>query len=100
MNPTADRVMDERFTRQRGREQSERAARAEAAALRAERQRRMAGTNPNEEGEGEESVDTHPGDLVFTLRAKVHPLFRRKGDKDLEVFAGTVPAGDVVRQSS
>ena len=48
--------MDERFTRQRGREQSERAARGEAAALRAERHRRMAGTDPNEEGEGEEGA--------------------------------------------
>ena len=45
--------------------------------------------------EGDETVDTHPGDLIFTLQAKSHPIFRRKGDKDLEVFAAAVPAGMV-----
>jgi DnaJ-class molecular chaperone len=48
------------------------------------------------EAEGEETVDTHPGDLIFTLTAKPHPTFRRKGDKDLELFAGTVPPNTVV----
>lgn len=45
--------------------------------------------------DGDETVDTHPGDLIFTLRAKPHPVFRRKGEKDLEVFAA-VPAGMAV----
>jgi curved DNA-binding protein CbpA len=46
--------------------------------------------------EGDETVDTHPGDLIFTLRAKPHPVFRRKGEKDLEIFAAAVPAEDIV----
>lgn len=41
------------------------------------------------EDEGEESVDTHAGDLVFTLYSKPHPVFKRVGDKDLEVFVHT-----------
>lgn len=48
------------------------------------------------DGDGDETVDTHAGDLIFTLRAKPHPVFRRRGDKDLEVFAAAVPHGDVV----
>lgn len=31
------------------------------------------------EGEGEEAVDTQPGDLVFVLRQKPHPVFKRAG---------------------
>jgi DnaJ-class molecular chaperone len=46
--------------------------------------------------EGDETVDTHPGDLIFTLRSKPHPVFRRKGEKDLEIFAAAVPAEDIV----
>jgi curved DNA-binding protein len=46
--------------------------------------------------EGDETVDTHPGDLIFTLRAKPHPVFRRKGEKDLEIFAAAVPAEDII----
>ena len=46
--------------------------------------------------EGEETPDTHPGDAIFILRATPHPVFRRRGDKDIEVFAAAVPAGDVV----
>lgn len=41
------------------------------------------------EEEGNESVDTHAGDLVFTLAVKPHPIFKRRGDKDLEVFVQT-----------
>ena len=47
------------------------------------------------EDEGEESVDTHPGDLVFTLRSKPHAMFRRSGDKDLEVFASALPQDEI-----
>lgn len=47
------------------------------------------------EDEGEESVDTHAGDLVFTLRSKPHPLFKRRGEKDLEVFASTLPQDEI-----
>lgn len=39
------------------------------------------------EGEGSETVDTHPGDLNFILRSKPHPLFKKKGTKDLELFS-------------
>jgi len=46
--------------------------------------------------EGDETVDTHPGDLIFTLRAKPHPVFRRRGEKDLEIFAAAVPAEDII----
>ena len=48
--------------------------------------------------EGDETVDTHPGDIIFTLRAKPHPVFRRRQgeDKNLEMFAAAVPAGDVM----
>jgi hypothetical protein len=38
-------------------------------------------------------VDTHAGDLVFTLQALPHPTLRRRGEKDLETFAGAAPAG-------
>lgn len=31
------------------------------------------------EEEGEETVDTQPGDLVLLLRQKPHPLYRRTG---------------------
>lgn len=31
------------------------------------------------EGEGEEAVDNQPGDLVFILRQKPHPVFKRSG---------------------
>lgn len=48
------------------------------------------------EDEGEESVDTHPGDLVFILRSKPHPVFKRKGEKDIEIFASTVSPSDIV----
>lgn len=48
------------------------------------------------EDEGEESVDTHPGDLIFILRSKAHPVFRRKGEKDIEIFASAVSPGDIV----
>lgn len=47
------------------------------------------------EEEGEESVDTHPGDLIFILKAKPHPVFKRSGPKDLEVFAAAVSQGSV-----
>ena len=47
------------------------------------------------ENEGEETVDTHPGDLVFILRAKSHRNIRRRGNNDLEVFAAAIP-GDVI----
>jgi curved DNA-binding protein len=46
--------------------------------------------------EGNETTDTHPGDLIFTLRAKPHPVFRRKGEKDLEIFAAAVPAEEII----
>lgn len=48
------------------------------------------------DGEGEETADTHAGDLVFTLRAKPHPVFRRRQDKDLEVYAGAAALGDAL----
>lgn len=48
------------------------------------------------ESEGNETVDTHPGDLIFTLRAKPHPSLRRKGAKDLETFAAAASSCDVV----
>eukprot|EP00887_Chlorella_sp_A99_P003997 scaffold11.g3997.t1 len=47
------------------------------------------------EGEGEEAVDTTPGDLVVTLRAKPHAAFRRSGAKDLTTFLGALRPGDV-----
>ncbi len=31
------------------------------------------------EEEGEETVDTQPGDLVLLLRQKPHPVYRRAG---------------------
>lgn len=31
------------------------------------------------EGDGEEAVDTLPGDLVLVLRQKPHPQYRRAG---------------------
>jgi len=37
------------------------------------------------ENEGDETLDTHPGDLVFTLRQKPHFQFKRIGVKDLEM---------------
>lgn len=43
------------------------------------------------EGEGNETVDTHPGDLIFTLAVKSNSHLKRRGDKDLEMFAGVVP---------
>ncbi len=48
------------------------------------------------EGEGEETADTHAGDLVVVLRQKPHPAFRRTGRKGLEVFAGAAAPGAVV----
>jgi DnaJ-class molecular chaperone len=49
------------------------------------------------EGEGAETVDTHPGDLIFILRTKPHPLFKKKGTKDLELFSRVphINKGDV-----
>lgn len=48
------------------------------------------------ENEGEETVDTHPGDLIVTLRAKPDRNLKRRGTKDLEVFAAAVPRDVVV----
>ncbi|KAL4443834.1 hypothetical protein ABPG75_011571 [Micractinium tetrahymenae] len=48
------------------------------------------------EGDGCEGVDTLPGDLVLVLRQKPHPVFRRVGDKDLEVFAQALAPGEVL----
>ncbi|KFM27972.1 DnaJ-like protein subfamily B member 4 [Auxenochlorella protothecoides] len=44
------------------------------------------------ESEGDETVDTQPGDLLVTLAAEPHPRFRRSGPKDLETFCGLLPA--------
>ena len=38
------------------------------------------------EDEGEETVDTHAGDLVFTVVVKAHPVWRRVGERGLELF--------------
>ena len=47
------------------------------------------------ESEGDETVDSLPGDLVFVLRTKPHPKFKRSGKKNLELV-GTPPSrGDV-----
>eukprot|EP00210_Caulerpa_lentillifera_P005867 g5611.t1 len=43
------------------------------------------GTQITFENEGEETVDTHPGDLVFTLRQKPDLHFKCIGVKDLEL---------------
>lgn len=47
--------------------------------------------------EGNESVDTHAGDLIFTLLVKSHPVFKRKGDKDLEMFVQTENQSDIMQ---
>ena len=49
------------------------------------------------EEEGNETVDTHAGDLVVTLRCKAHPVFRRSGDKDLEVFVQTENPNEILQ---
>ncbi|PRW60794.1 subfamily B member 4 [Chlorella sorokiniana] len=46
------------------------------------------------EEEGEETVDTQPGDLILLLRQKPHPLYHRVGAKDLEMFGGAAAAGE------
>lgn len=38
------------------------------------------------EDEGEETVDTHAGDLVFTLQVMPHGVYKRHGERGLEVF--------------
>jgi DnaJ-class molecular chaperone len=47
--------------------------------------------------EGNESVDTHAGDLIFTLAVRPHPLFKRKGEKDLEMFIQTGDPTDILQ---
>ncbi|GAB4822442.1 hypothetical protein N2152v2_009488 [Parachlorella kessleri] len=47
------------------------------------------------EGEGEEAVDTQPGDLHFVLRQKPHPVFKRSGRANLELFARALAPGDL-----
>ena len=45
------------------------------------------------EDEGEETVDTHAGDLVFTLVVLPHGLYRRHGERGLEVFVNVYDSG-------
>lgn len=47
--------------------------------------------------EGNESVDTHAGDLIFTLVVRPHAVFKRKGDKDLEMFIQTENPSDILQ---
>ncbi|GMH42097.1 hypothetical protein BSKO_10016 [Bryopsis sp. KO-2023] len=47
------------------------------------------------EGEGDEHVDTHPGDLVFTLKQKPHRSFKKMGKKNLEMRARAAVAGEI-----
>lgn len=46
------------------------------------------------EDEGEETVDTHAGDLVFTLQVMPHGVYKRHGERGLEVFVNVYDAGD------
>lgn len=52
------------------------------------------------EGEGNETVDTYPGDLIFTLAVKSNSHLKRRGDKDLEMFAGVVASGSIYHIST
>jgi hypothetical protein len=52
------------------------------------------------EGEGNETVDTYPGDLIFTLAVKSNSHLKRRGDKDLEMFAGVVASGSIFHIST
>lgn len=47
------------------------------------------------ESEGDETVDTLPGDLVFVLRTKPHSKFKRAGIKNLEIVGSPPLRGDV-----
>jgi DnaJ-class molecular chaperone len=45
--------------------------------------------------EGDETVDTHAGDLVFRLAVQPHSIFRRRGERDLEMFVQTESSGGI-----
>lgn len=52
------------------------------------------------EDEGEETVDTHAGDLVFTLQVMPHGLYKRHGERGLEVFVNVYESGSDGRDGS